>query len=187
MAIIGENGEVRYAGAVLSEGSSYLYSGQYSYWVMVWDEAAGEEKQVGYGWSDGQRWVGATVKVDATDEVKAKVLSWKAAKAEEARRKARSDKARALLANREIYRQFAKAQKVSYAKVLKLAKIYGDGIKLVLDLFKPRVRNDLKLSFKQQVLDWLKNENPKYKAPLSPKQFGLLVRWNQPYRGWQRY
>src|SRR5262245_52534102 len=61
---------------------------------------------------------------------------------------------------------------VSIAKLHKLRKTTNGrtGAPYFKLLSSKRLRSKFKLSLREQVLNWLKDENPKYRTPLSTKQ-----------------
>lgn len=143
------------------------------FFMTVWDDAKQEPEEIMFATTRGWTYPCLASRPDATPEVKAKYEAWLVARQAEARvrqRKAEATKARAL---RKAISDVAKANGLPYSRLLKLRR--AGHIEAMLRLFGPRVSSKFKLSCRKQLVEWLKQDKPKYPTPLSKKQMEYII------------
>jgi len=138
------------------------------FYMTVWDEAAQAPREIMFATTRGWSYPSYGSFVDATPEVVAKWEAWKAAREAERRKEVRRCRARLLLANRALWRAAADRHGLSSVERMRFRRL--PDWQALLTLFNMRNRNKLKLSLRQQVIDWCKDPSPKYSYPLSRKQ-----------------
>lgn len=148
------------------------------FYMLVWDDEKGEPDEIMFATTRGWTYPALASRVDATDEVKAKYEAWLQVKREERERLQRQEwleKARTLRARLmqiAADHDLTPAQRIRFQALVRRRppstrdKLFG--------LFGKRVRSSFKLSLRQQVIEWLADENPRYSFPLSPRQMEWL-------------
>ena len=127
---------------------------------------------------------------DASPEVMKKYEDWKARME---RRSRRYYQAKARKEQLSLQHKISQTAKVPYPKVINLAKtLIPDpdtihrlhnglvDLRIIASLFGQRVRNTFKLKLRQQVIEWMLEDAPRYETPLSPRQMSTLSRWMDP-------
>lgn len=145
------------------------------FYMTIWDDEFGRPQKIMFASTRGWTYPCLGSRVDATPEVIAKYENWKkvqsAIKAYE-QRKVLILKNRA---NRTIALSAAAKWGFKYGRLLKIKKkLIDTQYESILSLFNLKIRSGFKKSLQSQVINWLKEETPKYDLPLSPKQMAAL-------------
>lgn len=173
MSIINQDGVEVFKGAVLTAPTyHYIWDGDYSYDVTVWNEEKGEPESYCVEHSYGLNRLQS--EIDATPEVVAKWDAYRAARIAEMEHKERVRRVQKALASRKMWMELTPITAIPYTIVRRKLKSKYELYKLLLS----NPRSAFRLSLKKQVMDWLDDPNPKYDFPLSPKQMMYL----QPYK-----
>lgn len=164
----------RYKGCVLflREHNGFEDS---DFYALVYNKDTDKFEEIEYG---STRYAGGGVAhVDATPEI----LALYRTRAEQA---AFRCKVQATWKFHQYRVDFCKATNVSFKEANKLFNAYGaisaDLVRVGKLLHTRNFRSDFRKKMAEQVRTWLKDENPKYKTPLSPKQMDFCT---DSYRG----
>ena len=169
MPITDYHGNASYVGKVVSTYEDNGYHDSYFY-AVVWDDDAKAPRKIethSTAFSCGK----AGASVDATPERQAAYAAWMAAITRRATIKAK-------LERRAIVHSIARVANVRPSRVGRLRDAYSrpdvrEAVeKLVVS--RPRMRSKFRASLADQVIDWLKSDNPHYDRPLSPNQLRCL-------------
>ena len=119
--------------------------------------------------------VSANSYVDAIPEVWAKYKAWQEEQGRLALIRRRNEKAKELREVRNRLKMVASLHEVPYGKTLSLRKKYPYKLDSLLQiLLSTRIRSGFKLSIREQIVNWLKDPNPKYQTPLSRRQLDFI-------------
>lgn len=136
--------------------------------MTVWDEEADTFREIEFASTRGWSYPCYGSWVDADEALAAKYKAHVNAKREaavQARRKAFEDELRPM----------AEAAAVGLDRVDRLRCLLGEQYwALVAKLFNTKLRSDFRKSLRQQVINWLQEDEPKHRLPLSPKQLNFL-------------
>lgn len=158
-----------YVGCCISESERNGYSDS-DFYMLVWDEEKKEARSIEFASTRGWSYPCMGSYVDATPEVLEQYDAWK-------KQKDRNYKAYRIRAVRKQAFEVAKQLNVSYTVAMRLmAALGGERWKLpeVIKLMTANLRSPFKISLRENVQTWLCDPNPKYPAPLSPKQIARL-------------
>lgn len=162
-----------YKGLCIREYENNGYNDS-DFFMVVWDEKENKPSNIKFGTT--RFWCGPSMSSapDASPEVLEKYDAWRKAEAEKLRKKQRKDAADDLREFRKKVSRVAKEYDLPYIKLMRLAKISKQKGVDIMNLFGGRIRSKFKLSIREQITNWLKEESPKYNFPLSPKQMMYL-------------
>lgn len=150
------------------EANSYHDS---DFYMTVWNSDEQKPEEILFASTRGWTYPCYASAVDATEEVRAAYNAWRISQEEIRRRQARSTKACKLWAFRASMKAAASAHNFPHWRLLRLERIIGgDQLDRLMTLFSTRIRSQFKLKLRQQVVEWLQQDTPKYPTPLSKKQ-----------------
>lgn len=159
-------------GLCLREREANYYDDS-DFYMLVWDEEAGEPKEIQFGTTRGWCYPCMGSSVDATEEVREKYAAWHNKRQQELTRQRRAERARALLELRSRSASLLGAAGLTPREVLRVRRLrreLGEGkLEGLLKLFGPRVRSKFKISLREQVIAWARGES-EYSSPLSRRQ-----------------
>lgn len=146
------------------------------WYMVVWNPVEKKPEHICFASTRGWTYPTYGSRPDATPEVMAEYNAWKAESARIARQAKRNEQAREIRSFRSKVRELAKTYGFPAVRLLvKYKKWNTKDMEKIMGLFAPRVRNTFKLNLREQVLNWLRDENPKYETPLSRKQMEWLL------------
>lgn len=157
------------------------YHDDSDFYMVVWNEDTQSPEKILFATTRGWSYPCYASHVDATDEVLEKYNEWKRAQAFLAVQKERAERAKFLKAIRRQEQNAIQWYGIESGRLVRLRKAVGgfrtlsekrdDDYTAILNLLvNKKVRNKFKLKMREQVIDWLSSDTPKYKKPLSPKQ-----------------
>lgn len=173
-------------GLCLFERERNMYDDS-DFFMTVWNEEKGCPEE--FNFATTRAWCAPCFgsKVDATPEVREKYAAWLADKEErervEALRMYRNKRWEELRRIHRMEMDVLVLYGVPAGHLFRLRKAFGgyhnvsekaaypDILNLMIS---KRIRSQFKLGLRRQVLNWLKDPNPKYPMPLSPKQTDCL-------------
>jgi hypothetical protein len=145
------------------------------FFMTVWNPETHQPENIEFASTRGWSYPCYGSAVDATAEVKAAYAQYLDAEARLADMRALRNKISAARAFHDDCRVIAAAADVPTGKVLRLARSWGKAnVQQVASMFRKSLRSTFKLNLKAQVIAWLKDPNPKYATPLSPKQLSYF-------------
>lgn len=159
------------------------------FFMTVWNDEKGEPERHMFATTRFACTVEFSSKPDATPEIREKYAAWLAkVEAEEKERKLREYRVKmweTLRRFRRMEGEVAILYGVPKGSIIRLRKGYGglmimgcrkDGdYEAVLNLLiSKRIRSNFKLNLRRQVVEWLKNPEPDYNRPLSPRQMDCI-------------
>lgn len=157
------------------------------FFMTVWNDEKGEPERHMFATTRFACTVEFASKPDAPPEIREKYSAWLAkTKAEEKARLIRENRNKRWEFLRRVHRMEMDVlvlYGVPASHLFRLRKTFGGVIGLrdnsryldVLNLMaSKRIRSNFKLNLRRQVLGWLKDPNPKYKMPLSPRQMDCI-------------
>lgn len=140
------------------------------FFMTVWNPETGEAEEHMFATTRGWSYPCFASAVDATPEVRAAYDVWKAAKD-------RLMRVQGKLHRRKLDIELAKKMNLkNYHEVRRLKNMYDkDTFESIASLLKVKnFRSSFRESLAKQVRNWLSDENPKFRSPLSPKQLQYL-------------
>lgn len=137
--------------------------------MVVWNEKTDAPTRITYATTRGWSYPSYASFADATDEVKAKYAAWQAMKAAEYRTTDRKNQAAKLRQERSKLRAAAGKHGFSFIVASKRLRQLrkADAIQ---DLLTRNIRGKFNVSLRDRIVAWLKDPNPAYRTPLSPRQ-----------------
>lgn len=142
------------------------------FFMVVWDEATQEPRIEMF--ASTRFWSGPCFgsKPDATPEVRAKYEAWKKEDAARQQAAKRAKRAKMLVEYREKMRADAAACGTTYTKLRKMEQAVGETyLGAIVALLKTKkFRSNFRANIAKQVRDWLSQDTPKYRSPLTFKQ-----------------
>ena len=164
-----------FQGQCLFEREANYYDDS-DFYMTVWDDTTHSAREIQFATTRGWSYPCMASHPDATDDVRAKYDAWKA---EQDRRWSIQQRWNA----RKQVREYAKAWGVDYFQAKRIASAYKErgmfGVLRVHDgidklLRTKKFRSEFRASLARQVRDWSAEREPRYRTPLSSKQFGYL-------------
>ena len=171
---------------VLSNPGYYLYSTHHGlclfdrevngyhdsdFYMIVWNPEKGEPERIEFASTRGWSYPCYASRPDATDEVRAEYKAWQDKQAADARRRSRKAQACKYWGIRATMLAAGAAHGFPHWRMFRLWKTVGtEDFERLMKLFSPRLRSQFKIKLRTQVIEWLKQDAPKYKTPLSRKQ-----------------
>lgn len=151
------------------------------FYMLVWDDELNAPKEICYASTRGWSYPCYGSAVDATPEVEAKYEAF-------VKLRARNSKAAQIRRVRSRAQDIAARLEISRTAALKLMYACADQcwkLEAVLKLFTSNLRSQMRISFREQVRNWLNDSAPKYASPLSVRQWPMLhpMRYAQTPRG----
>lgn len=145
------------------------------FYMLVWNPKKGEPEEIMFATTRGWSYPCYSSSADASEETMMAYNAWLTNRRAEGVRLRRRGEAKRLLAFRKLALQVARKHGISHVRLTSLRRLIGlEAANLILELFSPRVRSNFKLSLRQQVVNWLQQENPTYPTPLSRRQLEKL-------------
>lgn len=150
------------------------YHDDSDFYMIVWDPETKSPRRIMFATTRGWSYPSYGSYVDATPEVVAEYQAHcKAALAQlaeiaEFERRAREDAARAAAAaDLEARSKFAAENDLLLERVLELEPV-------VFQFLSKKIRSDFKKSLRKQIIDWCKQQEPKFRSPLSYRQIAYI-------------
>ena len=163
----------KFKGLCLEVKYNYLWDGDFCNNMLVWNP---ESKTVSQELVYDSRGFSSVHEVDATPEVKQEYADYLAAIAAKRVAIVRQNKLERLVEFRAQCKRLGVAYGFKAFRLLALRNRYNPAdYQNILDLLEKNIRSGFKKSLRQQLVNWLADENPNYATPLSPKQVSYLV------------
>lgn len=157
-----------YVGACLSD-SERNGRDDSDFYMRVWDEKEQTVKSILFASTRGWSYPCMASRPDATPETLAKVAAWE-------KKQARRYKAANIRTARKAAADLATRLGLTRGRAARLILACDEGWKLeaATKLLTGNLRSTFRIKLRTQVQDWLKDDAPKYKTPLSPKQWACI-------------
>lgn len=162
-----------YVGKCLSDREQNMYDDS-NFYMTVWDDETNSPKEIMFATTRGWSYPSYASSPDASDDVISKYEAYRIKEIETTRKMQRKAAANDLRDLRKKVSLVAKENDIPYNKLMRLVLISNRKEVDLLGLFGGRIRSKFKLSIRQQIVNWLKDNNPKYNFPLSPRQMIYL-------------
>jgi hypothetical protein len=161
------NGEITHVGLVLDRAANYVGDGEYSNFATVWNVEKNASEPIIYGYTRSENM--ATALIDAPAEI---VALWNAEKA----LKAKKIRVGTKIQKRAEMIQVRKAAGLeTYHQLKKLYYVAPISKHYELDrLLTAKLRSGFRISLRQQIINWLNDPAPKFRNPLSPRQWEFV-------------
>lgn len=148
------------------------------FFMVVWNEEKQAPESILFASTRGWTYPCYASSPDATEEVKAKYKAWDLARIAEAKRIERHNRAVAKAQFRKFAHEAGKVYgfKAYRLYALKKADIPSDQFNRILELIKPnsKIRSQFRLSLRNNLVNWLATDKPKYALPFSYKQLRFI-------------
>lgn len=143
--------------------------------MTVWNPEKGCAEEICYATTRGWTYPAMGSSVDATEEVRALYLEWVEREKQVARKAKRLSQAAKLCDFRCRVRCIASKNQVSYPRLLKfLRRQHPERAQRIESLLTAALRSPFRLGLKDQLLQWLKDPQPTYRSPFSPRQWAYV-------------
>lgn len=143
--------------------------------MIVWNPSTEAPEDICFASTRGWSYPCYGSSVDATPEVKAAYQAYLRRQEAAKRQRTRDGKAAKLRAQRAEMRRGATAFGFPYIRLLRLRAVMpAENFARLTWLLSAKVRSNFKLSMRKNLVEWLRNDQPKYPTPLSKRQIECL-------------
>jgi hypothetical protein len=166
-----------HVGLCLSEREMNGYDDS-DFYMLVWNEEKNAPEEILFASTRGWTYPCYASSVDATPDVKIKYEAYKKTRYEAAVKAERHNRAVKKAEFRKFAHDAAKAYGFKAYRLYKLKKadIPSDQFERICALIRPnsKIRNTFKLDMRNNLVNWLATDKPKYALPFSYKQFQYI-------------
>lgn len=145
------------------------------FYMTVWDEEEQRPKEILFATTRGWSYPSMGSYVDASEEILEKVKAYSKKQLEEIERKERVRFVKEKLENRAVAKKLSSQYEFSYARFAKFLKtLEKEKTKSIFKLLQSDLRSGFRISLRTQLVNWLKEKEPAYSKPFSPKQWNYI-------------
>jgi hypothetical protein len=146
------------------------------FYMLVWDPVTVKAERILFATTRGWTYPSCGSKPDATSETLVAYSVWCDEQKDLDRKAERLNRAQKLRAQRQKLRSLSERMDVPFLRIQKLTlhepRSRADAAVHLLG--QQQLRNKVRISIREQLIQWLKNPSPQYPSPLSYKQWSFI-------------